>query len=310
VTSAGAAARVDVHHHFNAPGGRGGQPGWSPARAVEEMDEAVIALAIGWPGPVAADSAGAARDRASSINEFGASLVSRHPGRFGLFASLPPLADVDGALREIEHGLDVLGADGVGIVTHYGTSWLGDEAFRPVFAELDRRAAVVFVHPQGHSGDCSCGMLNYQTPAMSAAWLEYPFNTARSILNLMATGTLRAFPRIRFIFCHGGGALTSLLGRLEGFAGWWEMGPEKLAEVFPEGVRAEFQRLHFECAQACSPEAMTLLRSQVPDSQILFGTDYDRFPLAHTVERFLALELPAPARAAIEHGNARRLLGR
>ena len=125
----------------------------------------------------------------------------------------------------------------------------------------------------------------------------------------MATGTLRKYPRIKFVFCHGGGALTPLLARLEGFTGWFECGPERLAQMFPEGLEAEFRRLYFECAQAYAPEQMALLMRRVPTSQILFGTDYDRFPIRHSVERLAQLDLPQDTRAAIEHGNARRLLG-
>lgn len=308
------AVRVDVHHHFNAPGGRGGQPAWSPQKAVEEMDGAGIAVAIGWPGPVVADNVAAGRDRARSINEFGARIANTNPTRFGLFASPPPLTDVDGALNEIAYAMDVLHADGIGLITHYDDRWLGDPAFTPVFAELNRRAAVVFVHPQGTQGGsvgaCNCGMLGYQTPSMTAAWLEYPFNTARSILNLMATGTLRAYPDIRFIFCHGGGAFTSLLSRITGFSGWFAIGADKLNEMFPEGVEAEYKRLFFECAQAYAAQNMALLRSLVPDSHILFGTDYDRFPLSHSVEQFTRLALSPEVRTAIECGNARRLFPR
>lgn len=309
-TKGGVVGPIDVHHHFNAPAGRGGQATWTPEKAVDEMDRAGVAVAIGWPGPVVADTPAASRDRARSINDFGASVVRRHPSRFGLFASLPPLADADGALREIDYAFETLKADGVGLITHYGDAWLGDAAFKPVFEELNRREAVVFVHPQGHTGNCSCGSQSYQTPGVSAAWFEYPFNTARSILNLMTTGTLLAFPNIKFIFCHGGGAFTPLLGRIEGFSGWFEMGPDKLAEMFPEGIQTQYERLHFECAQACAPEYMTMLRSLVPSTQILFGTDYDRFPISHSVERFGKLDLPAEVRSAISHGNARRLLRR
>ena len=271
------------------------------------MDETGIAKAIGWPGPVVADSRAAARERARFLNEFGAAIVRRHPDRFGLFASIPPLGDVDGALAEIDYAMDVLHADGIGMVTHYGESWLGDAAFMPVFQELDRRHAVVYVHPQGANGECGCGMQGYQTPPMSAAWLEYPFNTARCILNLMGTGTLRRFPKIRFIFCHGGGAFTPLIGRLNGFSGWFDMGNDKLAEIFPEGIDAEFQRLYFECAQAYSPESMALLLSRIPSSQLLFGSDYDRFSLRHSVEELGRLDLSTDIRAALEYGNAQRL---
>jgi len=301
--------RIDVHHHFNAPGGRGGQSSWSPERAIDEMDANGVASAIGWPGPVAAPDAAGARRRAREINEFSAGLVRRYPQRFGLFASLPPLHDTDGALLALCHAFDELGADGIGLVTHYGNAWLGDPAFHPVLEELNRRKAVVFVHPQAGNG-CDCGRLGYMTAPITDSWLEYTFNTARTILSLAATGSLRQFSDIRFIFCHGGGAFTSLVSRIEAFTGWFDMGPEKLEALFPQGLQAEFARLHFECAQAYTAPQIAQLRALVPDSQLLFGTDFDRFSIAHSVQRLNALDLPQATRAALESGNARRLFSR
>ncbi len=301
---------IDVHHHFNAPGGRSGRPDWSPSATLAAMDEAGIATAIGWPGPVVAADRDAARARARLLNGFGAKIARDNPTRFGLFASMPPLQDTDGALKEIACAMDQLGADGIGLVTHYGNDWLGAPAFVPVFEELNRRAAVVFVHPTALGEECSCGALGYQSEGISQAWLEYPFNTARTILNLMAAGTFRRFPDVRFIFCHGGGAFTALLSRIEGLKGWFELGPEKLEAMFPEGIEAEFRRLHFECAQAYAPQNIALLRSLVPASQLLFGTDFDRFSLGHSISQFEQLALPAAERHAMACGNARRLFTR
>ena len=274
------------------------------------MDGAGVAAAVGWPGPVVAGDPTSARARARFLNDFGAGVTRTYARRFGLFASPPPLHDVDGALNEIAYALDELHADGIGLLTHYGDAWLGAPAFAPVFEELNRRAAVVFVHPTSSGENCPCGALGYQTAGISQAWLEYPFNTARTILNLMATGTLRAFPDIRFIFCHGGGAFTSLLSRITGLKSWFEFGEKKFEALFPQGIEAEFKRLFFECAQAYAPQNMALLRSLVPTSQILFGTDFDRFTLGHSVAQFERLELPADVRGAIAFGNARRLFTR
>ncbi len=301
---------IDVHHHFNAPGGRSGRPDWSPLATLAAMDAAGVRAAIGWPGPVVAADAASARARARFLNEFGAGIAQAHPTRFGLFASLPALTDAEGALHEIAYAFDQLHADGIGLLTQYGDKWLGDPAFVPVFEELNRRAAVVFVHPTALGENCNCGALGYQTAGISQAWLEYPFNTARTILNLMVAGTFRRFPAIRFIFCHGGGAFTSLMSRITGLKGWFEMGPERLDALFPDGVDAEFARLHFECAQAYAPQNMALLRSLVPTSQILFGSDFDRFALQHSIEQFEQLELPDGVRTAIAHGNATRLFSR
>jgi 6-methylsalicylate decarboxylase len=79
-------------------------------------------------------------------NDYAARLVRDHPGRFGLWASLPML-DVDASLAEIGHALDELKADGIGLATAYGDKWPGDPKFKPIFEELNRRKATVFFHP-------------------------------------------------------------------------------------------------------------------------------------------------------------------
>src|SRR5260221_4203942 len=86
------------------------------------------------------------RDRARRVNEYTATLVAKQPDRFGNFATLP-LPDVDGALRELEHALDTLGADGVTLLANYAGKYLGDAAFEPLWAALDSRQATVFVDP-------------------------------------------------------------------------------------------------------------------------------------------------------------------
>ena len=69
-----------------------------------------------------------------------------HPGRFGLFATLSML-DIDATLKEIEYAFDTLKADGIGLQSSYGDKWLGNPVYRPVLEELNRRKAVVYVHP-------------------------------------------------------------------------------------------------------------------------------------------------------------------
>lgn len=303
---------IDVHHHVLPPDApaamRRLMAGWSVAGAVAGMDAAGIATGIAWPGPIRGLETAKGRMVARQWNEFGAGLGRDRPGRFGLFASLP-FEDTRGTLDEIDHALDHLAADGFGIATSYGALWLGDRTFWPIYDKLNARDAVVFVHPFD-APCCAPASMTYARPPIDGSWIEWPMDTARTILSLAASGTLRRYPRIRFIFCHGGGVMPLLIERIAGFRNWQHVGADGLAETFPDGIEHEFRQLHFECAQACSVTNMNALRSLVPDSQILFGTDFPFFSLSYGAAQFRNLRLPAATQAAIGHRNAARLLPR
>jgi len=164
---------------------------FAPARAVEELDRNGIATGVSsivagsvWFGDVAMG-----RRLSREWNEDAAQLARDFPGRFGVFATVP-LPDTEGSLSEIEHAFDTLEADGIGLFTSYDGKSLGDPSFTPIFEELNRRKAVVFVHP---TAPLCCRALNTGTPAF---FLEVPTDTARTIASLIFTGTLSRFPGI------------------------------------------------------------------------------------------------------------------
>ena len=221
---AGAAkGTVDVHHHFypeflmeawaSAPladdwaeyKAHFMQPpytGWSVQGAIDLLDctgieTAVLSLPAGTIGFLEGAAQGAMSRR---INEFAMGMAREHPGRFGLFALLP-MPQIEASLAEIGHALDNLGATGIGLMTSYGNRWLGHPDFATVLAELDRRGAVVHVHP--HSPPCCPGMI-HSNPWGVSALLEFPSNTGRTIFDLLQSGALVRYPRIRWIFSHLG----------------------------------------------------------------------------------------------------------
>ena len=277
-------ALIDVHHHF-APSGKDNEGRtWTVAGSLDEMDRNGVDAAIGSLPPVGDGGP----DRARQWNEWGARLCADHPGRLGLFATLPLVA-IDDALVALAYAMDVLHADGVGLPTSAGDVWLSDARFEPLFAELDRRRAVVFVHPYATS-NCRALSAAYGGELVTPPWLEFPTNTSRLILGLLARGVNRCFPGIRWIFAHGGGTMPALLGRIAGFDGWDSVGPQTLERVFPGGIYAGYADFYFECAQAYAPETFALLKRLVPASHLLFGSDYTYFPVAHSVRALQAVD--------------------
>jgi predicted TIM-barrel fold metal-dependent hydrolase len=307
------AARIDVHHHLFPPSfvaqlvehehylARGVARDWTPRTSLDDMDAAGIATAftsITAPGLALLDP-----DRLSAVtrecNEFGARMAAAHRERFGLFASLP-LPNVDDALHEIEHAFSALQADGIALLTSYGDAWLGDARFAPVMDELDRRRAVVYVHPT--VSDCCRNLI----PGVADWVLEYPFDTMRAIASLLFSGTLARCRQIRFIFAHVGGVLPLLAEHLVRAA---RVDPT-LAGMAPDGVRAHLRALHYDTALRMHEVGIQSALQFVDASHLLFGTDA---PLRRSVDQLAELHaqgLPADVLRAIEHDNARRLLDR
>src|SRR5262249_20232876 len=126
------------------------QESWSREKAIEELDKNGVATGIlslpSTPGTwFNLDAAGAAT-MARTCNDFAAEMGRDYKGRFGLFATLS-MIDIDATPKEIEYAFDTLHADGVGLQSNYGDKWLGNAVYKPVFEELNRRKAVVYVHP-------------------------------------------------------------------------------------------------------------------------------------------------------------------
>jgi 6-methylsalicylate decarboxylase len=266
---------------------------------LEHMDASGVATAIASLSPWGVAFAEAAQlpTLARECNEYAATMIGDHKGRFGLFAAMP-LPDIDASLKEVAYALDALKADGIGLMTSYRDKWPGDPAFAPVFEELDRRKAVVYFHPT--TPGCCGNLLAGVSPAM----IEWPVDTARAILSLFHSGSILKYPNIRFIFSHAGGALPALSGRIANF-----VQRDKNADNYaPHGAAAEFAKLYYDTANATAAPSMAALRAMVPVSQIVFGSDYPYFSLEENVAGLARLSMTAAERRAIDRGNIARIL--
>jgi predicted TIM-barrel fold metal-dependent hydrolase len=300
--------RIDVHHHVAPPKYIEEmrallQPptlNWTPEKSLADMDEAGVAtsiLSITTPGVWIGDDA-QGRRVARECNEYSSKLAADHPGRFGVFAALP-LPDTEGSLRELEYGLDTLKADGIGLFTSYRDKWLGDPAFEPVMAELNRRKAVVFVHPEAPV--CCRGLI----AGINEAVIEYGTDTSRAIARLLFSGTSTRFPDIKWIWSHGGGSLPMFYDRFVR-AGRLPVN----APHVPKGTAAELQRFYYDVAQVEHPSGLAAVMKMVPISQILWGTDFPFRPGSAYVKGLGAFGFDSVDLRRIERDNALTLLPR
>jgi predicted TIM-barrel fold metal-dependent hydrolase len=308
-------SRIDVHRHIFAPPYVAqlrelniGLPGWgertSATSTLDDMDEGGVTTAIlstpYAPRSVTEDPV-TLRQYCRVNNDYVAGLMAEYPGRFGLFASLP-LPDVQGSIDEIEYSFEALGADGVRMNTNCGTRWIADQSFAPVFEELNRRHAVVYTHPV--TPTCCSDILSELE--VNDAVIEFGTDTARAVLQIVFGGVAARFSNINFIFSHGGGTMPALVERFVNLAA-----SRRFAPQFPNGFLEVAGGFYYDTAQATNRAAMSALNAVVPDSQILFGTD---FPWRTTKDQVDSLEsnglFSNEQLRGIDYGNAVRLLPR
>jgi predicted TIM-barrel fold metal-dependent hydrolase len=309
--------RIDVHHHFMSqayidamgvervasPGSAGKAEAFSAEQSLAFMDAAGIEtaiLSVSAPGidlETPEKTARLARD----CNEAQARYVRDHPGRFGMLAILP-LPDIDASLAEIAYAFDTLHADGAVVMSNYRGGYIGDPGFAPVFAELNRRKAVLLVHPAQPEGFRGFAGVSLST-------LEFPFDTARAIVSVLYHGTPVRFPDVKFIWSHAGGAMPYMAGRTAALsqrnARFELRGPERMTQAL--------RGFYYDTTQSLSRPTFAALSTLAPFEHILFGSDcpFASVDLVRaTLSEMERLALTSVQQAKLDRENAQALFPR
>ena len=300
--------RIDTHQHILSPDYRNylderwnnpgniPLPAWTASQAVDNMAQSGVktgVLSVSMPGVNLGDVV-EARSWARRVNEFTADLVRENPSSFGMFACLT-LPDVDGSLTEAEYALDVLGADGVVLLANHEGRYLGDKSFAPLFEELGRRGAVVFVHPND--------LPTPPIPGVPPFAADYLLDTTRTALQLATSGTLDKHPDLKIILSHAGGFLPYIIDRVAPVVGCGD----------PAAGKSLLRRFWFDVAVSCGPSALPSLLAFADPTHITYGTDLPFAPgpaVAGFRAAYESYELEPTLRARIDRGNAEVLFPR
>jgi predicted TIM-barrel fold metal-dependent hydrolase len=242
---------------------------WSPGKSLEFMDGLGISTAIvsltGSPG---GDGVGTAnREFARILNLAGHQIVAEHPGRFGFFANIPIPSDTDAALDELAFALDELDADGVNLTSSYGDGhearYVADDAFDPIWEELDRRAAVVFIH-----GAQTPSSTPYPSALIPIPVAEVPNETYKAAAHLVTSGKKRRYPDVKIVLAHAGGSTPFLASRVA------VLSHHQGCELTPEEIIEDFRTFYYETALAGFETNLVALENLAPPDRLLFGTDF------------------------------------
>ncbi|KIW30500.1 uncharacterized protein PV07_06242 [Cladophialophora immunda] len=227
---------------------------WSAERVIEHNDSVGVQMSLlsYLPYP---------HEKLRAANDLGHNIVMKFPQRFGQLAALPT-DDAEACLEEIRR-VDQwdLRPDGFAATTVYNEVPLSDPRLERVWEILNRRDAVVHIHPNAYVA----GTYGKPSPLIDVA-----FDTARVATDMLYKGVFRRFPNIKFIFAHCGGALPALSGRISLLGTEsWVPNPEKLTR---EEIEKQLSSLYIDTA-ATAKTGLAPAANMVGIGHCLYGSD-------------------------------------
>lgn len=205
---------------------------------------------------------------ARDSNEFCTKLRDGNPRQFGVLAALPTLLDKDLVLQELDYAYDVLNTDGITLFTRYGDGhqYLGHPDFEYVWDALNKREAVVFIHPT------TPVFLDHFNSKIPQPLVDFPLETTKTAIDILVNGILTKYPKVKIILPHGGGAFPYLVTRPASVL------PHLHKEFSTEGLLEEAKRFYYDVAICGAPNVLKILQDFVEPGHLLFGSDFPYAP--------------------------------
>ena len=280
---------------------------WSIEQHIGYMDEANVSWSISYfssPQPHYGDD-DACVELIRTINERMAGYKQKYPGRIGFAAQLP-IPVMDKSIDEAIYCLDELGANAVKLGSNLRGVYLGDKRTEPLFEELNKRHAIIMIHPQ------------VPVPISREVWPggpiplhEFIADTTRAVLNYIAAGFFTKFPNVRLVVPHNGSYLPNIYSRFR----MTVRDLSKTGRMEYIDVEEIMKKLYFDTAGGLHP-CLDFLMEIADPSHVLYGSDYPFMRTEHAVElansaREYLDEKPGlrPYKDMILHGNAAKLFG-
>ncbi len=282
---------IDVHHHcvlpeYQAALVRSGaadpsrplRKNASPQEAIDSMGTLGISAAIVNPLSVAGVHHGNdenARYLCKSVSDALAKFAGTAPKQLGFFCPLP-YPDVEGSLRHMEYALDTLKADGLILLSSQNGIYVGDKLMEPLLAEMNRRKAVVFVHPARPA------LVDTLSTQIWGSIIEYTFETTRVAAFLIYNEFMKKYPDIRWILAHAGGCLPFVSFRLI-LMEEQDIHQPAFSSRVPEGARHWVDRFYFDTAISGSKAALASLMEVARPGHVFYGSDWPYID-RHTID--------------------------
>ena len=274
-------------------------PKWNVESHLQFMEDAGIDFTVlSMATPHISD-----KSAARAINEEFAALCRRFPKKFGFVATLP-LPLVEGSIEEFNYATKKLGALGVKVASNSDGVYLGDERLDPIFSALNEKNSLVIIHPSPARQLPRSGVVTGKVMAL----FEYPVDTTRAVLNMLANGTLEKFPRLKIVVPHCGSFLPYMKQR----AGAMFQMLASMNLMPPTDFAASFGKLFFDTAGDPMPEQFDMLLKVASLDKIIFGTDYPYVPAQILLRKKKFFDEELSRRGWTEKiyiDNARALLG-